>query len=87
MDVHHDSGATEATGMAAWMMATLMLLVVGIVLFIALLAWSPWNDGGSNSGPSDQSAPEQQQGDDTDVDIQGEIDVNDGQSDQTPSGQ
>jgi len=86
MGVYHDSGATEATGMAAWMMATLMLLVVGIVLFIALLAWSPWNDGGSSSGPSDQSAPEQQ-GDGTDVDIQGDIDVNDGQPDQTPSGQ
>lgn len=70
MDVHHqhhDSGA-EATGLAAWMVATILLVVTGVVLFIALLVWSPWTDGG---GAPVEGPVEEQQGpaQETDIDI------------------
>lgn len=82
MDVHHHDTGAEATGVAAWMMA-MFLFIIGIVLLVALLIWSPWNDDdGSGTAPGQESAPEQQAPagtdtgeSDTDVDVDGDINV------------
>lgn len=70
-DVHHDSGAGEASGAAAWLMASILFLVVAVVLFIALFAWAPWNDDNAGGGVD-------QPGSEENIDIQGDIDINDG---------
>lgn len=83
---HHDSGA-EASGIAAWMMATVLLVVAGVVVVIALLVWSPWTDGTVDSPPAD--VPEEQAPGETDIDIEGDINVDDGggQDQQDSNGQ
>ena len=59
-----------------------LTLVLVVALIIALFAWAPWDDdnvGGTGDGTRDNVPAEQGEGD-TDVDIEGDIDVNPGGS-------
>lgn len=86
MDTHHHDSGSEATGIAAWMMATLVF-VIGLILLAVLVLWAPWGDGDSGADPVDRPAPQEQapgesgeSGEsDRDVDIEGDINVDDGQ--------
>jgi hypothetical protein len=71
MDTHHHDGTADASGFAGWMGA-LVFLIVAAILLIALFAWAPWDDDNANTTPDTGT----EEG--SDVDIDGNIDVNDG---------
>jgi len=73
MTVHHHDSSSEASGAAAWMMAMVFTVVLAVALIVALFVWAPWDDdsvGGTDTGTEEQGG--------SDVDIEGDIDVNDG---------
>jgi hypothetical protein len=65
------------------MVATILMLVVGVVLIIALLSWAPWNDGSSGTtNPGNDNAPAEQNqgGEGGGVDIEGnDVDIGGGE--------
>ena len=76
-DAHgHDSGA-EAAGAASWFLAMVLFVVLGVAVIVALFAWASWNDDNAGTGT----------GTEENIDIQGDIDINDGNNQQTPPAQ
>jgi len=76
-DAHgHDSGA-EAAGAASWFLAMVLFVVLGVAVIVALFAWAPWNDDNAGTGT----------GTEENIDIQGDIDINDGNNQQTQPAQ
>lgn len=76
-DAHgHDSGA-EAAGAASWLVAMVLFVVLAVAVIVALFAWAPWNDDDVGGGT----------GTEENIDIQGDIDVNDGNNQQTQPAQ
>ncbi len=69
MDTHHHDGHADASGFAGWMGA-LVFLIIGVVLFVALFAWAPWDDDNDGSAVPDTGTEEG-----SDIDINGDIDV------------
>jgi hypothetical protein len=81
MDTHHHDSTADASGFAGWMGAA-VFLIVAVILLIALFAWAPWDDDATTTTPDTGT----EEG--SDVNIDGEIDVNDNTGDQpAPSGQ
>jgi flagellar basal body-associated protein FliL len=76
---HHGSGASaEAAGAASWMIAMVLMVVLAVALIVALFVWMPWdNDSGGTAPGTNDNAPAQE-GESADIDIQGDIDVTDG---------
>ena len=71
METHHHDG--DSAGAASWMMAMIVTLVVAAILLIALFAWAPWSDDDTDVTPGT--------GTEEGVDIEGDIDVNEGDTD------
>ena len=75
MDVHHhDSGTGDSSTGAAALMMALVAFVIGIIVLVALVAWAPWDDDDGSASPVDQPGTEEG-APDTDVDIDGNIDI------------
>lgn len=80
----HHSDASEPAAAASWMVAMVLFVVLAIALVVALFAWAPWDD--NNVGGGGGTTNEQQGEGDSDVNIDGNIDVTDGDQ-PAPSGQ
>jgi hypothetical protein len=50
----------------------IVFIVLAVALLVALFAWAPWDDDDAGT-----NAPGTEQGADSDVDIEGDIDVTD----------
>ena len=72
MDTHHHDSGSEAAGAASWMVAMVIVAVLIVALFVALFAWQPWDDNSTNT--SGGTGTEQQDGN-SDINIDGNIDV------------
>lgn len=72
----HDTGAAAA-GAASWLIAMVLFVILAVALIVALFVWAPWDDDGATGT---QPGTEQQQGQEgSDIDISGDVDVNEGQ--------
>jgi hypothetical protein len=64
MSLHHhtDTHTAEAAHgiISAWMLAVFMIIVT-VVLLIALFAWQPWADGGTNNNVPNPGPVQEQQ--------------------------